>query len=407
MKYIHNFFSSLVLLAGFTYILFFSACEDVFTKEIQVDVAGSPPKLAVTAVLDTDSLIVSIAEGRSLVAYADWRTLNEPIVSNGIIELYEDGRQILSASNRFDISMREDSTNGYRATFKGFPKTKVGSVYRLRVALDGYEAVESTAVMPEAPMVGSVEIDTAHIDRKTSRYALTSLSGGGWSKKLYDYYPISLQLTDSPDEQDYYSFQQFVTIKVIGVEGVADEQKDDFIRSFTANASPRTFTGNINLIRDNPDFEAEMSLFENEQYDLYGIDMMLLTDATFAGKTTDMMLYTSLEELNNPNSVHFTSTGVAYGGGIVVTVEKQKRPDYNPETDGPEIQCTQRIEFVVKHVTSETFRYYRSLALLQKGIDFFTEPMNANSNLENGYGCFSVSSSIRVHLLDDKKFYYR
>lgn len=148
----------------FAMSVWMSACD--LTKEIDVDVDDFPSMLSVSAVLDSDSLVLSISEGRSIDSYSDWRPTDEPITRNGTIELIEEGKSIYSISESFDLSMRSDSVNGYHAVHKGFPTTRPGLNYRLKISIEGYDPIVSDAVMPQQIMVNQVQIDTAFSEKK-------------------------------------------------------------------------------------------------------------------------------------------------------------------------------------------------------------------------------------------------
>lgn len=397
----HLFPLIIMMLIGI--IVFMDSCGDTFSKEIDIDTTNFPPRLAVTAILDTDSLTVSISEARSLASYSNWQPENESIIKKGSIELFENDQRILLKEDMFDISMRANSPSGYHTVINGLPATKPGNVYHLKVSLDGYDTVEATATMPEAPVIGNLKIDTLNVVKKNSYFSTISLGdehSSGGSKFARDYYPITVEITDDIDKPDYYSFQQYLNVKIIEMKGVQAEVEDMLFWEITAQNSPMTFTSNMNIIRDNPDFEARALMVDNEPYELYGTDMLLVTDVSFTSSLVNLPFYTAIDDLFNPNHA-----GLYYYGQPLV-LEKHRRTGYDPEKDGPEIHIKSQLEIVVKHVTTETFQHYRSLALQQQGVGFFTEPMNIKTNLKNGRGCFSLSSSYRFSLLDEERYYY-
>ena len=92
-------------LSGLLFVAF-TACEDLFIKRIDVAQADFPPKLSVTATLDTDSgrLSLFIKEGQSLQYFHSYGNVNQTIVCNGAIRLHENGREIFTETGLFDLS---------------------------------------------------------------------------------------------------------------------------------------------------------------------------------------------------------------------------------------------------------------------------------------------------------------
>jgi hypothetical protein len=77
-----------------------------------------------------------------------------------------------------------------------------------------------------------------------------------------------------------------------------------------------------------------------------------------------------------------------------------------PDEGHYEIYTTRHVlSLRIRHITAETFKYYRALALQSNGMGFFSEPVNIAGNIENGYGIFSVYNTNDLLLLDyERKF---
>ena len=382
------------------YIIFavtiISGCEDLMTKKLDIDVADYPPQLAVTAILDTDSgcFSISMFAGYSMNYYKEWRPEAENVSGNGNIHLYmdDDSDPVLSFSGLFRLSGTKQQYyfdgkdtiyhdwysyfNGYDNTFFDIP-VKAGSIYRLEVEIDGFPKVTSTAVMPDDPIIGDVVVDTSTVVTKNNPTAIWSLNSGWWWVGSNHFWPINLRLTDNSSLPDYYSFSIY-NISTQTYDGV-------YYRNENQTGIGTT---NKTLIQDNPDVEAEGMLIElgGTPRDIYVFEKMLISDASFANTSTYFPLY--MIPIDLYNYTHY-----------------KKRPDYNPDIHGPENKSTEIIYLEVKHLSKETFMHYRSLAQQWAGGGILSEPVFIKSNIENGWGCFSLSNTKRIKLLECD--YYR
>ncbi len=362
-----------------------AGCEDAFKTVIEIDNADFPPKLAVTATLDTDSgrFNISIVEGRSLQDYKDYRQVDQTIIKDGFVRLFEDDREIFSIPGPFDISASGNSGNqGYRAKFTGIP-VKEGCTYRLEVELDGYAGVSSTAVMPAIPVVTDVMLDTSRVVTKNKVMWINSLSEAYSGRSYGSYFPLAMTLADDSSKPDYYSLQ-LITYQHLTYDGITNTSSSN---------SEYIGTDNLTMVQDNPDVESKNLMMDSEGYDMYTFDLMMLTDVTF-GASDKLSLYAS-------TNIRTSSPEYYYPGN---TVYNQPRP-YDPDKE-IEIREANQTDLIVTHLTTETFKHYRSLAFQLMGLGFFSEPVFINSNMKNGYGCFSVQNSARVNLLEREKYYY-
>ena len=353
-----------------------TACEDLLTKVIDVDLADYPPKLSVTAVLDTDrSFKIRLSEAKSLASFNDWSVLNESVQRHVSVKLYEDDRCIFDDSR---LSYFGGITSVILDTV--VLEMQQGSVYKLTVEMDGYQTVASSATMPVSPILGQVSIDTVNIIKKTNPAVFESLSSGYssyWGSEGEQFYGIKMSLTDNSPQPDYYSLELRTTN--LSPEQTTETGHPVYFPEYNIGVS------NTVLVQDNPDVEAAGLLSDGESFGLYLFDLMLFSDISFANKTINLDLF--MPAFNN-------------------RMRKEKIPDYDPEFHGAEIILHVKHNLLVKHITTETFRHYRTLALQNQGLGFFSEPVTITTNIENGLGCFSLCNSQQVELFERLYYYY-
>lgn len=361
-------------------MLIFSGCEDMMKKKIDVDLADFPPKLAVTASLDTDkgSFTLTLYEGYSLASYSRNGSGYQSVIKAGSVQLYQDGQLIWSLAGAFDLSIYKNYYDGSgddvhrNINITGLP-VKTGSTYRLEINIDGYQKAIATAIMPDPPVIDNASIDLDNSVKKNNVNKVTRSWYGG-----YLFYPVTCTLSDHSSERDYYALRIYQY-----------QNTDDPDYSYTSYNLSEMGIGvsNPTIIQDNPDIEAQNSLFDdNSVYDLYWFNVLLLSDLTFSGKSAALELYTTNENY--------------------IPAYRQRPSNYNPAIHGREVIFDNKWEIKIGHISAEMFRHYRSLLLQEDGMDFFAEPVLIVSNVENGYGCFSLQNSHRVVLKEYKTYYY-
>ena len=374
-----------------------------FEKVIDMPDAEAAPKLAVTAILDTDSgrFTLSIFEALPLSHYKDWQPISRTVIRDGKIRLFENDNLILQLDGPFDLSSNRQysenpDANEFYLSGYHYKKTGISAVaektYRLEAEIDGYEMITATTIMPDAPIIGEVKTDMANIVRKTNAISFNSLEKGysSWLAGSDTYIATDVSLTDNSTSLNYYAIQQMIFSE-------AESTEEEYLPWYY-NPTGITSTGVSNplLIQDNPDYESQMGgIFgESESYDLYLFDLLLISDFTFANGSTNLKLHARYDDF--------------FGYGTYPAA----LPDYNPENDGVEIIYSKRFDIIIKHISSEAYKHYKSLALQLTGMDFFTEPVNIVSNVENGYGCFSacnstvISMEYEVYYYPEKQIYY-
>ncbi len=136
-------------------------------------------------------------------------------------------------------------------------------------------------------------------------------------------------------------------------------------------------------MQDNPDMEAQGILMNLEPVDIYVFIMMFLSDLNLSKRNGSFPLYVSAHTPQHYNDLYY-----------------KDNPNYE------KVFFHSELFLRVKHITTATFNYYRSLALQYEGMGFFTEPVNIAGNIEDGYGEFSVFNSVNFKLLEYESYKY-
>ena len=374
----------LALYALLPMILLLAACEDLLKKDLDIKQADYPPKLSVTAVLDADmSFKLWLSEAKSLASFDG--SIDESVQRVVSVKLYEDDSPIFDYCRMVYFGGASVYFGGTTSVYLDTVVVEMqqGNTYKLTVEVDGYETVTSTAVMPDMPIIDQVSIDIFNMIQKKNVIEIESLNSGGgyWGGYSDSYYGIKLSLADNSPLPDYYSFE---------VQPVFKSHEQTTSTDYPIYLpKPDIGVSNTVLVQDNPDVEAIGFLGDlGESYDLYLFDLMLISDISFSGKTANLDLFMPKNEM-----VPFYYQ------------QKDRVPDYNPDRDGEEIVPNVDVNLLVKHITKETFRHYRTLAMQNQGLGFFSEPVSVSTNIENGLGCFSLCNSRQI-LLYESVYYY-
>ena len=367
------FKTRLLVFSGFFVLILSVGCDR--RKELDANFPAFPPKLSITAILDseTGSLYISLMEARSLADYAGGRPFYyfQQKIHDGEIRLFEDGTQILSIQGPFDTST--PSVNRLpiiqNVDYILMPGITVnpGSVYRFEAEIEGYPAAVSTATAPVAPVVTasmdtSVQvINSGTIESVSMGYVNELFSA--WNGTMPDkYWPVSVHVTDpDPDNVNYYTLDVFKTERIF-IDNTLLE-----VNNYNWGIGAYASTVNSNLIE----------LLNDMGFNFFYLFSMLLTnDIDFSYEDlTSRTYYTGVVEIPNyPN-------------------------DEESSFDVEKITTHHSLSLRVTHIPSEVYRYYNSLEP-NKAIGLLSEAINVFGNIENGYGVFSVLNSTRVNLLE-------
>jgi len=353
-----------------------------------MDVAGMSPKLSVTATLDADSgrFAIYIFAAHPLSEYKDWRSVKDTITAEGEIRLYEDGTKILTVPGPFDLlplMMKYFyERSGYNYFTTGLP-LKTGSTYRLEVEMEGYPMAWATGVMPEAPITNDAKLDTT----QRIYYGNAAIPPGYYNFATgsdSDYsFPFDLIITvNNAKTNNYYYIQQRTYLQI---KCDPDDYTLPLGFEFNDYRYPIGVT-DFSIIQNQPEYWTGAYEFGDGAYDLYLIDHLMLTNQTFSEKSINLSLFLP--------SLIYRHTGM-----------NAPIPDYEHEY-GVECHVVYRHDLLVRHISEETYKNYMNMILQSKDIDFFTEPVNIPGNIQNGYGCFSVSNTKRFNLLNFERYRY-
>ena len=336
----------------------FTACEQ--ETLVYPDISEPKHKICVTATLDTEQgqFYVSVSKVRQLLEYG---LISEqiPEVRTGRVKLYEDGIPIVDVEQEFDLcevlNTKKLSLNGVSA--------KAGSDYQLEVSVEGYDPVTACATMPDAPVVRKIEADTLTLVNKHHIYSASSwqLRYGSDRNELY---PFHMTMEDRAESGGYYSIQMFVNFLF-----------DDSTKNFT-DIYP-IGSDDWGILSSNPEMEAKETVWAEEIYELYAFTPFLFDNLSFANTTKDIKFY----------------------------LPYPPRDEYYRPANAELVQVKQYI--TLKRLSEETYKYYRGICLQYQGLDFFhSEPVTLPSNIQNGYGCFSLSNSVNFTILEYSTYYY-
>ena len=379
-KFVHSAKICTIRFSIFNFLLLFATCVKV--KHIDIEGADFPPKLSVTAFLDSENGVfdLTIMEGHSLAFYGQGFSLSREIICNGEIRLYENGALVYSVSEPFDLSVEEYHTkqNGYHHIINGID-THPGSEYRIEVDVEGYPMAVSTSVMPSALVVSasldtSIQLNMKDITEINSvNYGLRDFgNSNSWTSGKF--WAFSAHVSDpNPNVPNFYVF-------------------DLFYRYENTHHESGYYNWGIGvpdlMILKDVDMDPTFAMSGTSSHsDLYLFSMLLLGDITFSLENVARTFYASVAQIKNNQSVDDSFL--------------DDHPDYEKIT-------THHTLFLrIKHITPATYRYYRSLRQQESQILIIGEPVNIVSNIENGFGSFAVYNTTSIPLLEWETFEYR
>jgi len=362
-----------------------AGCE--IEKDWDVDFLAFPPKLSITAILDYENRLfdISLMEGRSLADYAQLVEINKENIRDGEIRLFEDDALILSIQGPFDMTyFRGDYAlgylnrkNGYRSILTGM-NLNPGSEYRLEAEVEGYPLAISTAAMPVAPPIVSADMDTSLQSVRNNVLEIFSLNYGkqdvARNKTLPDrYWPVSVRITDpSPNVVNYFALDILKMEHTFAGNTITGGMNNNW----KIGSSDATVLLDVNI---------EILQFGGDPIDLYLFSMLLTNNVVLSPENAAHIFYTPVVEIQND----------------------PKDDDSHLEDDPnfEKISTQHSLSLRVAQISPEVFRCYRSL--MQNTTGWFAEPVPVVSNIENGYGVFSVMNSVRINLLEWETYEYR
>jgi hypothetical protein len=322
-------------------------------------VKETTPKLVVHAGLDNaDSTLTLHITKTSPLAGVQVESM-QPFEGRQVaVELYEDDRLLLKVDN--------PEPEGWNI----FVQEKVQSVaagrtYRLRVSVDGFDAVESKVVAPAALELAECSIDTSRLLLKNS---IWSIGNDTWRYSewfdMAQFHPAKIGIVDINTDKRYYE----VEVEYRELDSVGQVAQRGLMWVGTVNEL---------LLQDNPYIEnGDLINADSDAPDVFLFQQMVLSNFLFANKTCEEEFLVSA--FHDHSKEEWLSRGYA-------------------EEELEEVVVTATVK--VKRLTTELFEYYRAGVLHgSSGADatfFFEEPVSVPSNISSGYGNFSVATAVQ------------
>ena len=377
-----------------------TACDSDLKTEYNINTISFPPKLAVSATLDGGSGIFKLllSEGNSLADYAEPRSENKNIIRDGEIRLFEDNQLIFSEPGPFDLSFvgyhviidengQSPIRYGYRYEKSGI-STRPGSVYRLEIEVDGYKTVTSSMTMPVVPVVVA-SMDTAvqvrmmitpQGDNLLPQYRKWDIHPGYDGK---GFWPVSVHLTDpDPNERNYFVLEIYRRYNCINCNEFMN------INIIPDHTESEIYVSDISILQDNPNIEAfEGGVKETNHAALYQFYPLYMSDIIFPGKSASLTFYSPVERTTSD--------------------QWWDNPYYTEPHVFVKILFHHTTILHIRHISAETFKYYRGQLLQNAGFGYYTEPVTIAGNVENGYGSFAVYNTTSIQLLEWESYEYR
>jgi hypothetical protein len=222
-------------------------------------------------------------------------------------------------------------------------------------------------------------IDTSIVVTKTKARYYPSLYGlpSFWYTDSYiKLWPVTLQWGNREQGRNYYVLEMYER---------RTTPVGSLIGGFEGEENCGIIVTDLSKLQDNPEvefFDAQEIEIEpaEKNYDAYHFPVLLMSDLSFTNDNASLIAYKTVAFKGfSKDEIPAGSTPVIYNYTLTLRV---------------------------RHITEATFRYYRSLAQQNIGVDFFTEPVNITGNIENGYGGFTVFSAVDLQLLEYQYLYY-
>ncbi len=253
-----------------------------------------------------------------------------------------------------------------------------GRTYRLRVAVEGFDAVESTVVAPAALTLAECSIDTSRWIAKNRTWTADYGGGFGGYSGLFDdyrYHPAKIGIVDLTTDKCYYAIELFYSVK----ETLGRPREGGLMYVATNNQL---------LVQDNPYIEDDGILSDGDAPEAFAFRQMVISNLLFTNKICkEEFLLSAIYDTKKEDLMNVDSTGDFPSIGYT-------------EDQIEEVEVVATIK--LRRLTTEQFQYYRT-GILQgwSGGDialFMEEPVSVPRNIANGYGNFSVSTAVQQEL---------
>ncbi len=368
MKQIVNFSVIVFILS------FFFSCSDFIKKDIEIEMADNTSKLVVFAGLEDDLFYVYLNLSNPI---STKKTSLKSSVKDAKVKLFEEDKLLFEITEPDDFfydpvgagyDIKYDAPyrfNLYPYAVRKDVKITSGKNYRIEVSLNGYSTVTSTVTAPETIDIEDITLTTSSVIRPNrNRIAYAENLQPNYMQSD-EFFQLDINLNDNPSQKDYYLIEAFEV-----------QSSNKTIADFYANTSNvqrlAIATTDRMLIRENPIITASESLSDPEK-NTFVFGQLVLSDLSFQGKKQNMKLLMSPGLVKQDNSC-----------------ERLEKMGYNPEYIK---HIDYRLVVVVKHICPDSYEFYKTFISQSEELGFFTEPVSTFSNINGGYGCFTVSST--------------
>lgn len=298
-------------------------------KEINIPLEDVISKLVINANLDNDLKTFSIVISTSRPISSKIPALKLP--DEIIVRLYHNDKLIPLD----DLKLTPRTGNSKEGAVK-IDSHETGTVYRLEVEASGFPIATASARIPQRPIVNSYMNFEPKVEIiSTNRAWYPNDYHGGCSQFI----PYNLKMSSTGDLKEYY---------IISSQKI--NEGSSYIASNNIGILNRLF------LQDNPQVESE-AILNNPDYNFFVFENYICSNFSFTtGESNLELLIGNCEFSEN-----------SYRRSLVT--------------------------LSVTRLTTEAFRYLRTVIIQSKDFNFLNEPIAIESNIEGGYGCFSVTST--------------
>lgn len=351
-------------------------CEDQFVKDFNVDTGVFQPKLAVDATIDINnkSFTVNISSTTPAIG---WQ-ISKPI-GKGNLKLFENSQLILSiafdpeSNKNIPDSLAEYYFQGdgslviqrYNMAFS------IGNTYRLEIDAEGFESVYAEEKAAKGLVFESANIDTTMIIEREFRriefldYNYHYYDGYGPPVNRNLYYPVEITISDTEPEKNYFVLSLLI-----------------FPPTTYGNMLPMLYTTDRSILYEHPGLSQTDAVFSDQVVSAYGFSKYIASDMFF---TDGKIKHTFLMSKNDIRAYSYDEIRKIYPNNEIILK-----------------QHTALLQ--AKNISEGAYNYLKSIKQQSYNDGPFTEPITIPSNIVNGYGYFSIESTISIPLLQYESY---
>jgi len=379
MKKVIRFFSITLIL-----VFVIAGCEDHFVKDFDVDTGAFQPKLAVDAVMDiyNNSFNVTISSTTPAIG---WQ-ISKP-VGKGNLKLFENSKLIYSVAfdpDKDKIKPDEQLEYGLGSDGSVFLQSydlqfTVGNSYRIEIDSEGFESVFSEEKATNGLVFGPAAIDTSTTIEKDFRridYLDFSYfySGYGPNSNRNFYHPVEIHISDTEPEKNYYSLSLIT-----------------YPPATYGSYRPMLYTTDRTILIEHPSLNQTDAAFSDQVTSAYGFSNYIASDMFF---TEGKIKHSFLININGIKSYSYDEAKKLYPNRDIILKQHT-------------------VQLRAKNISEGAYQYFKSIKQQYYSDGPFMEPITIPSNINNGYGYFSIESTTTIILyqyesygLEDNYIYY-